>query len=230
MGRCVMQPRGFSVARGMSIASVLLFVAASLVVGCSSDQEQPAIPDAAQAEARPKPAAESETAKAYVPEFSPEIEDRIIAVRFFDKAAPDTFQKCLDALKEEHFAVRKEAVAKLEDLGGDRAIATLGNVLTKDANVAVRLRAAEALEFLKEKTALDQLARGLSDADANVRESAADALRYHGTPEHKKVIEAALAKEGDRNVKSVLEAALENLDLPAKAQSEDPAKPDTKGQ
>ncbi len=230
---------------GREIVRVVIAAVVGLAIGCSPAQEEPAKQGSAPtamveigASAKPADGPAKKAAPPLPPPtdeegLPPEIMDRVLEIRFFEESAPDTFQKCLDALKDAHFAVRREAVAKFEDLGGDRAIQTLGDVLTKDVDAKVRVRAAEALSFLsymEAKPALEQLVRGLDDADADVREVAADALRYYGTPQHKPVIAAAIAKEPDREVKSILEEALENADLPATRKTEAPAKPDTKSQ
>ncbi len=155
--------------------------------------------------------------KKYEPVHPPEIEERLVEIRFLEPEDPQTLPRLEAELRDDNEAIRIEAIAKLEDIGGDVVLPLLGERLAGDPSVAARLRAVEALDFLAGEKATEQLLRGLGDSDASVREAVADALEFLATADHVAALERALAKEGDREVQDTLRDAIENASLPEAA-------------
>lgn len=218
--------------RGAVAAVAAALVLAGTLPGCSSEEPGPELtgdteevgpgPEAEQAvEAlreklanAPRGPKEAELVKEYKPKYPPEIEERLVELRFLDDEAPETLAQVQQALGHEHEAIRTEALSKLEDIGGDAVYPLLGDALAKDPSAEVRMRAVEALDFLGGRAATDQLLRGLSDDDGDVREAVVDALAFLAEPKDRKVLEAALAEEGDRGIKEDLQDVLDTLDAP----------------
>jgi HEAT repeat protein len=153
----------------------------------------------------------------YEPEHPPEIEARLVEIRFLEPDDPQTLARLETELRDDNEAIRIEGIEKLEDIGDDAVFPLLGERLARDPSAAARLRAAEALEFLAGEKAADQLVRGLGDSDAGVREAVAEGLEFLATAAHVAALEKALAKEGDREIQASLQDAIENASLPAAA-------------
>ena len=80
----------------------------------------------------------------YKPEHPPEIEARLIEIRFLELDDPPTFARLEADLCDDNEAIRAELIARFEDVGGDRVLPLLGDRLASDPSVTVRLRAIEA--------------------------------------------------------------------------------------
>lgn len=221
--------RQFS-AVSVAIAAGLSLGAGLFGSGCSSEEppegtaagsmSREELSEALAESLRTKRAAGSKEARLvenYKPEHPPEVEARLVEIRFLEPEDPQTLARLEAELRDDHEAIRIEAIAKLEDISGDTAIPLLGERLARDPSVAARLRAVEALEFLAGEKATEQLVRGLGDSDASVRESVAEALEFLATADHVAALEKALAKEGDREIQDSLRDAIENASLPATA-------------
>ncbi len=212
---------------GVAVVAVVFLAAGLVGSGCSSEEQTI---ETAAGEKTPEELAEAlaeslrqkresgpkeaELVAKYEPQHPPEIEARLVEIRFLENEDPQTLPRLEAELRDDHEAIRVEAIEKLEDIGGDSVLPLLGDRLASDPSVAVRLRVVEALDYVGGKVAADQLVRGLGDADAGVREAVAESLAFLATPEHRKALETARAKEGDREIQADLDDALENLSLP----------------
>jgi HEAT repeat protein len=106
----------------------------------------------------------------------------------------------INALKDEHEAVRREAATALGWARDARAVEPLAAAL-RDSSEAVRALAAWALGMIESDTATDALAMSLKDESPQVKKAAAKAMARIDNP----------------NVRGPLTAALEERDLPSVA-------------
>ena len=116
------------------------------------------------------------------------------------------------------------AVDAIEDAGGPEAVRALGSLLTPGVPRERRLRAIDALLYLHaEWGAARELARALSDPDAEVRQEAAMNIVYTGDPGAVAPLREAYRSESDETTRAIFARALELLGAPPTATEEGPA-------
>jgi len=135
------------------------------------------------------------------------------------------FQKYLAHESERVFEL---AMSGLEDVGGEAAVKAVGTLLD-DPSIPRerRLLAVNALlEMNFEEGVVEQLAKGLADPDAEVRQESAMNIVYTGEDAAVPPLQAAYAKESDETTRKILGRALELLGASPKPEADDTAAAD----
>jgi HEAT repeat protein len=112
--------------------------------------------------------------------------------------------------------VRVAAAVAMGKLPGGEGVFWLGETMTRDAMVEVRLEAVRALATLKQSAGADWLARGLKDNSAEVRLAAARGLAAMKLPAAEPGLLAALIHE-DKGVRDAVGPAVRELGKPVLA-------------
>jgi HEAT repeat protein len=87
--------------------------------------------------------------------------------------------RVVSTLGDPHARVRGAAAWAAGELGSDRAVQTLGRLLTSDADAEVRRQAARALGEIESARGIEPLVAAMTDASPGVRQAAAWALGEH---------------------------------------------------
>lgn len=107
-----------------------------------------------------------------------------------------------------------EAIAALEDLGGQTAIDTLGVVLQRSQDVDTKVQALDSLAFLAEEGDISShVQQALLDQAPLVRAEAADLVAEFLLVDLLSDLRAAEAQEVDPGVREVLEDAIYELEI-----------------
>ncbi len=115
-------------------------------------------------------------------ETEPQVRVNLMAILSACRLQSNSVTAIEPSLNDPDPLVRSQAVITLGSIGGKRAAADLGQVLTTDTNAGVRGTAAFWLGSLKEKSAISVLGQALQqESDANIRTEIAQALKTIGT-------------------------------------------------